>query len=116
MGIDKTEAKYLLRELEVDDWFTAGLTFPPKTFITQSLRTLPHLEMLLRPSPKSLPSIQIKKMVEWIKENVGDEVLAEQLAGVEQEGRSYYEQCLAAHELVQQRCDALQRVLEAEDV
>lgn len=115
MGIDKTEAKHLLRELEVDDWFTAGLTFPPKTFITQSLRTLPHLEMLLRPSPKSLPSIQIKKMVEWVEENVGDKELAQQLKTIPQE-LSYYEQCLAAHEFVKNRCEALEEVAGVKNV
>lgn len=116
MSIDKEQARYLLRDLDVDEWMTAGTTFPPKTFVKRSLRALPHLEMLLRPSQKSFASIQIKKMIEWVQNSVGDAKLAEELASVERSGKSYYEQCLASYELVKKRCEELQRALEGEDV
>jgi len=115
MQIDKTTARHLLRELEVDHWLTAGMSYSPKTFVTQNLRSLPQLEMLLRPNGKYYPSLHLGKMTEWVRLSVGDEVLARQLEAVCDSGKSYYEQCLACHALIQERCEILRRAAEVED-
>ncbi len=114
MAIDKRTARHLLRELEVDHWLTAGMSYSPKTFVTQNLRSLPQLERLLRPNGKYYPSLHLGKMTEWVRRSVGDELLARGLEKVCTSDKSYYEQCLECHTLVKERCDMLLQAAEVD--
>ncbi len=107
----KEEAKHILRELDFDDWYMAGVMFPPKTVTKKRMRKLEDLTIFLEPNEKMFPSVQLKDLVEWIENKIGDKQLAKTLKDINNNtALSYLQKCIEFHKTVTSRCKNLKEI------
>ena len=111
----KEEAKHYLRELDFDDWFMAGVMFPPKTIAKKRMRKLEDLVILMEPNEKMFPSVKLESVIEWIEEKIEDKELADELKYINQKNElSYLQKCISFHEKIENRCKLLKEIGESD--
>ncbi|WP_353661358.1 hypothetical protein [Hydrogenimonas sp. SS33] len=98
------ERDYLLRELPYEEWFEAATLTGSKMIIREAIGSLEELKDFFNPiRDDMIPSIRLPELAVWLRETLGDKVLAEKVEKILQTTPVYIEQCRRVREAVIER-------------
>jgi hypothetical protein len=98
-------AARILAAVPYRERFPAGRLKPPVGIIPGDVRSLAELHGFLAPDERSLPGVNLEKLVRWVELTIGDRELAQCLAEAVAAAGSYVDGCLSVHQLVGQRLE-----------
>lgn len=84
----------------------------PVGFQGSYVRGLEEVQALLVPDARSLPSINLASLADWVDQVLGDPDLSAVLRQVTQEASSYVDSCVQAGERIGERVQQARRVLD----
>jgi len=112
--MDSQNAKHLLRKLPYEEGVDASVLFPPKAIARKKVRSLEELARVLEPNEKMIPSVRFERLIAWVKEQVGDAKLAQELEAIIQKESVYIRRCEWMSHAVQVRCQSLRIAIQEE--
>ena len=93
-------AARLLQRVAFRDRLPAGRFRPPVGLVPGDIRSLSSLFLHLAPQPNSLPGVNLQRLTDWVRDVLGDAVLAEAIRGAAEASPSHVDGCLRVYELV----------------
>jgi hypothetical protein len=93
-------AARLLQRVAFRDRLPAGRFRPPVGIIPGDIRSLSSLFLHLAPQPNSLPGVNLQRLTDWVRDVLGDAVLAEAIREAVEASPSHVDGCLRVYELV----------------
>ena len=97
---DAALAARLLQRVPFRDRLPAGRFRPPVGIIPGDIRSLSSLFLHLAPQPNSLPGVNLTRLPDWVRDALGDAVLADAIRNAVQASQSHVDGCLRVYELV----------------
>ena len=113
--IDAPTAKRLLRTLPYEEWLPVGRMMIPKGIHTARVGSLEELLWTLKPGAKSLATVRFDLLERGLRERVGDESLADEVARIAALKLSYVEASKAIYAALEERVTRLEKAAEAND-
>lgn len=110
--MDRDVARRVLARLPHARRFPVGRLVPPVGLLSSSVRSLPELELALRPEPRSLAGLHLHRLAAWIEDDVGDALGATEVREAARAAGSYVEALQAIHRRVAARVADARRTLE----
>jgi len=93
-------AARLLQRVAFRDRLPAGRLRPPVGIIPGDIRSLSSLFLHLAPQPNSLPGVNLQRLTDWVRDVLGDAVLADAIREAVEASPSHVDGCLRVYELV----------------
>jgi hypothetical protein len=93
-------AARLLQRVAFRDRLPAGRLRPPVGIIPGDIRSLSSLFLHLAPQPNSLPGVNLVRLQDWVRDVLGDAVLADAIRDAVGASQSHVDGCLRVYELV----------------
>lgn len=93
-------AARLLQRVAFCDRLPAGRFRPPVGLVPGDIRSLSSLFLHLAPQPNSLPGVNLQRLPDWVRDVLGDAVLAEAIREAVESSHSHVDGCLRVYELV----------------
>jgi hypothetical protein len=97
---DQALAARLLQRVAFRDRLPAGRFRPPVGLVPGDVRSLSSLFLHLAPQPNSLPGVNLQRLPDWVRDVLGDPVLADAIRGAVESSHSHVDGCLRVYELV----------------
>jgi hypothetical protein len=85
------------------DRLRAGRMKPPIGLVRNDVRSLQELELLLEPTPSTLPGLDFAAAAAWVETVIGDAALAAAIREEAARDASYVQRCLGLHAIVRHR-------------
>jgi len=112
--MEAKEAKHLLREVPYEKWLPVGRMMVPKGVHTSRVGSLEELEWTMRPTAKTLVALRFENLERWLRETVGDQVLADEVKAFVARNLSYVETSKLIYETLQKRVETLKQIASEE--
>ena len=90
----------MLQRVAFRDRLPAGRFRPPVGIIPGDIRSLSSLFLHLAPQPNSLPGVNLTRLQDWVRDVLGDAVLADAIREAVEASPSHVDGCLRVYELV----------------
>jgi hypothetical protein len=97
---DPALAARLLQRVAFRDRLPAGRFRPPVGLVPGDVRSLSSLFLHLAPQPNSLPGVNLQRLPDWVRDTLGDPVLADAIRSAVEFSHSHVDGCLRVYELV----------------
>lgn len=115
--LTREEAQALLKEVDPDDILVAARMHYPSGIHDEWIGSIEELMWYLQPaSEKDIPGTSIKGLAGWVRDAVGDDMLAEEILSCEAAHDNFVDACEAAYYKVQKRVEALREIAEGKMV
>jgi hypothetical protein len=98
-----SDADRMLAVVPWTDRLRAGRMKPPIGLIRNDVRSLQELELLLEPTPSTLPGLDFASAAAWVETTIGDAALATAMREEAARDASYVDRCLGLHAVVKRR-------------
>jgi len=112
--MDAKEAKHLLREVPYEQWLPVGRMMVPKGVHTSRVGSLEELEWTIRPTAKTLAALRFNNLERWLRESIGDTVLADEVKSFVSRDLSYVETSKLIYEALKKRVETLKEIASEE--
>lgn len=96
-------ARQITRKLVPDEELTAAILRRPRGIFSCDIYSLAEFHYFIQGNRQSLPSVSFSLLEQWIRETIGDEFLADQIADIETRDICFIDKCKLTIPVVETR-------------
>jgi hypothetical protein len=110
MTMHAKDAARLLAGVPYRNRLSVGRMMMPKGIHRSRVARLQELYWFMMPTAKSLVALKPERVAEWVRKDIGDAWLADEIDRVNTMDIAYVEKCHQLYELLEQRIAALEKI------
>jgi len=109
------DAARLLAKVPFEKRLTVGRMMMPKGIHKGRVASMQELYWFMMPSAKSLVALKLERVSAWIRNDIGDNWLADEIDQIIAMEIPYVEKCHLLYELLEQRIATLEKIAATEE-
>ncbi len=111
--MDPETARRILACVPYSSRFPIGCLVPPVGLLQSSVRSLPEVELAMRPEDRSLVGVHPERLATWIENAIGDPAGAAAVREAASLAPSYVEACEAIQRVIAERVASARLVVDS---